>query len=146
MKLSTRGRYATRIMVCLASRNGVARPVSREELARSQEISEDYAGQILMSLRRSGLIESHRGVKGGFTLARPPEEITVADVLAVTEGPLAIAPCGTERCGRHAACVARPVWEEAAQALSRVLSGTTIGSLADKAREAQETSEPSFDI
>ena len=92
MKLSTKGRYATRIMLYLAIYSG-QNPVRKHEIAAQEKISPDYVEQILMMLRGAGLVKSHRGAKGGFSLSRAAEAITMADILAATEGPLQIAPC-----------------------------------------------------
>jgi Rrf2 family protein len=129
LHLSTKGRYATRIMVYLAGRKD-ERPVPKQEIAQAEGISIDYVEQILIRLKVGGLVKSHRGVNGGFSLARSPEEITVTDVLAATEGGTELAPCLSMKCNRSAGCVTRPVWEKAARAIEQTFSAVTIGQLA----------------
>jgi Rrf2 family protein len=145
MKLTTRGRYATRIMVYLAARGG-DRPARKQEIARAEGISPDYVEQILMKLRTAGLIVSRRGIHGGFDLARDAGAITVADVLGATEGPLLIAPCELDRCERASQCVTRRVWREASAALGNVFGGATIGNLAEEARAIRRDQPVSFQI
>ena len=80
--------YGVRVMTALAARGG-AEPISREHLARDQDVSAGFLDEILRALRVAGLTRSHRGTTGGWTLAHPPEAITVADVIRALEGPLA---------------------------------------------------------
>lgn len=146
LKLSTKGRYATRIMVHLAQGvNGV--PVRKLLIARAENISPDYVEQIMMKLKAAGLVRSHRGARGGFSLARPPDAITVADVLAATEGPLLLAPCiENEDCTRVTQCVTRDVWKRANDALEAIFSETTIARLVSEAKKLQHVTAPMFEI
>ncbi len=132
MKLSTKGRYATRIMVCLAMHDPNI-PRRKQEIAESEGISADYVEQILIRLKAGGLVLSHRGARGGFTLAKEPKMITVADVLRASEGPLSLVSCSQDKCERETACVTQEVWRSAEKALSEVFEGVTILDLADKA-------------
>ncbi len=132
MKLSTKGRYATRIMVCLAMKDSTI-PRRKQEIAESEGISADYVEQILIRLKAGGLVVSHRGARGGFTLARDPRKITVTDVLQASEGPLSLVPCSQENCERETACVTHAIWRNAEVALSAVFDGNTIADLAEKA-------------
>jgi Rrf2 family protein len=132
MKLSTKGRYATRIMVCLAMHDPNI-PRRKQEIAESEVISADYVEQILIRLKAGGLVVSHRGARGGFTLAKAPEKITVSDVLSASEGPLSLAPCSRESCERETSCVTQEIWRSAEVALAAVFDGTTIADLAEKA-------------
>ncbi len=133
LTLSTKGRYAVRILVSIAARDGDG-PVRKHEIAAAEVISPDYVEQILVKLKSTGLVRSHRGPRGGFTLARAPAEIRVLDILQAAEGPLTLAGCESKRCSRRAACVTRPLWQKAEQALAAVLSGTTLADLARDAR------------
>jgi Rrf2 family protein len=82
-------------------------------------------------LRTAGFVTSHRGKVGGFTLARAPETITVADVLRVTEGQAVLAPClGDEKCEREQKCRARPMWVRAEELFDEFFSGVTVADLA----------------
>lgn len=132
MKLSTKGRYATRIMVYLAMHDPNI-PRRKQEIAESEGISADYVEQILIRLKAGGLVVSHRGARGGFTISKSPEKITVRDVLQASEGPLTLVPCSSETCERDTACVTREIWIKAEEALAEVFDGNTIADLAEKA-------------
>jgi Rrf2 family protein len=139
MTISSRGRYATRMVVLLASRQP-GETMTKSEIAEAEAISAGYVQQLMMSLRVAGIVESHRGREGGFSLSKPPEEITVADVLEAVEGEVMPAPCHTPgHCERAGDCPTRPIWEEAAQLLNHLFSSTTVASLA----QTRATSCPS---
>jgi Rrf2 family protein len=146
MTISTRGRYATRIMVLLASKAGNA-PMTKFQIAEAEQISAAYVQQLMMALRLAGLVISHRGRVGGFSLARPAEAVTVSDVLKALEGEVMPAPCReTGHCERTASCPTRPVWEKAAELLDELFTATTIASLArdcpkDSAGEVHEVAQ-----
>jgi Rrf2 family protein len=146
LTLSTKGRYASRIMVYLASRTDQSKPARRQEIAEAEGISLDYVEQILMKLKAALLVNSHRGAKGGHSLGRDPESITVADVLTATEGDLTLSPCLTEPCERMSACVVRPIWERANAALKNVFVSVTIAELAKQAIALRDTQVITFDI
>ncbi len=93
--LSQRSRYALRAMLILAARTGEP-PMCAAEIARAAKLSPKFLEAILLELRKSGLLVSHRGCKGGFQLARPAKQISFADVVRVTDGSLALAPCANE--------------------------------------------------
>ena len=134
MTISTRGRYATRMVVLLATR-APGESMTKSEIAGAESISAGYVQQLMMALRLSGLVESHRGREGGFSLSRPPEEITIADVLKAVEGDVMPAPCQAGIiCEREADCPTRPVWDEAAGLLNELFGRTTIAALAEKQR------------
>ena len=118
----------------------------RSEIAESEGISSDYVAQILLRLKSAGLVISHRGKKGGFRLARPAGEITMADVLNASEGPLELAPCMRRPCRRSATCVTKGVWGRAGKAVYDVLEGASLQGLADEHRRAQSVRGGNFDI
>ena len=127
--LSTRGRYATRIMVNLArSPQGEAK--SARSIAEEEDISVDYIEQLLVKLKSAGFIKSRRGKHGGSLLARPADGIRVSELLDLMEGDTVLVPCLEERCEREETCPTRPLWKKANDALRRVFEGTTIGDLA----------------
>lgn len=134
LKLSTKERYAVRIMVCLATRND-DHPARKQEISDSEDISPDYVVQIMMKLRTAGLVVSHRGVNGGFALAKAPDRITVTDVLEAVEGPIALVPCLNGPCKRASSCVTRYMWQKAGAALKDTFSGVTIGEMAKQSKE-----------
>jgi Rrf2 family iron-sulfur cluster assembly transcriptional regulator len=129
MAISTRGRYATRIMVLLASQADRG-PMTKYEIGEAEGISPAYVQQLLMALRLGGLARSHRGRDGGFSLPRPAGSISVLDVLQAVEGELMPAPCAkTGYCDRSETCPTRPLWQSAASLLTDLFQNTTIEDL-----------------
>jgi Rrf2 family protein len=132
MTISTRGRYATRMVVLLAARDPGA-SMTKTEIADAEGISAGYVQQLMMALRLAGIVDSHRGREGGFSLSRPAEDITIADVLKAVEGDVMPAPCqGGASCERWDDCPTRPVWDEAAALLNGLFSSITVASLATR--------------
>ena len=133
MCISTKGRYATRILVLLA---GLAPDEIRtkQEIADSEGLTPGYVQQLMTPLQAAGLVMSHRGKQGGFKLARSPETVTVAEALRVMEGECRLVPCHDgENCNRIAICPTRPMWVEAATVLENYFRQTTIADLAERA-------------
>lgn len=129
MAISTRGRYSVRILVLMASQ-AEGHMFTKHEIAEAEGISPAYVQQLLMTLRAAGFVNSHRGKAGGFTLARDPMEITVADVLTASEGPIVLVPClGIEHCKREPGCSTRALWMKAAGLLDDLFGGVTIANL-----------------
>ena len=143
LTLSSKGRYATRILVFMARKG---KHVSKQEISYAEDISADYVEQILIKLKTAGFVRSHRGSKGGFSLARDADTITVSEVLAATEGPVCLAPCLSENCVRDLKCVTKLVWRKATQALNAAFSGTTIGELAREAEKIHASFEWAYEI
>jgi len=136
MCISTKGRYAVRVMVFLAQCPGKA--LTKTEISEAEEITPGYLQQIMGALLTGGLVRSYRGSAGGFALAKEPESITVGEVLRCTEGEVRPAPCEDPRdCPRSQRCLVRPFWLKAAQAMTEVLEGTTIAELAGSAAQEQ---------
>lgn len=142
MKLSTRSRYGTRLLLDIAQHYNQG-PVQLGEIAKRQEISVKYLEQIVIPLKKAHLIETVRGPKGGHILARPPEEITVAEIVALLEDGANLAECieRAEVCGRAGTCPTRLIWKEASQAMFNALKSITLADLAEKARAAEEDDE-----
>ncbi len=128
IELSTKGRYATRILAYLAAQAPGA-VIRRQEIAESQGITLDYIEQILVKLKASGFVRSVRGARGGYLLACDPRTTTVAEVLRAVEGPISLVPCEETHCTRAASCLTRPVWHEAAAAMHRVFESYSIADL-----------------
>lgn len=128
--LTTKGRYASRIMVYLADRDNTV-PATKQEIGEHEGISSDYVEQIMMGLKVAQLVRSHRGRRGGFSLVRPASEITLAEVLRAVEGPICPAPCIQAECSRMADCPTYPVWVKAAAALDDVFQKTRILDLTE---------------
>jgi Rrf2 family transcriptional regulator, cysteine metabolism repressor len=121
--ITTKSPYAVRALAELA-RRGAATPVPIGEIARARDIPVQFLEGLFATLRRAGILQSQRGVKGGYSFARPPAEITVLEVVELLEGEL-----GTDASANGA------VWTEAVEAVRTVLGGTTIADVSE--REAQ---------
>jgi Rrf2 family transcriptional regulator, cysteine metabolism repressor len=130
--ITTKSPYAVRALAELA-RRGQPTPVPIGEIARAREIPVQFLEGLFATLRRAGILQSQRGVKGGYSFARPPSEITVLEVVELLEGEL-----GTD------ARANGPVWTDAVEAVRGVLGGTTIAELAE--REAQAGGAPMYYI
>ncbi len=131
MKISTKGRYALRLMLDLAVYN-TGEPVSLKDIARRQEISEKYLEQIISLLNKAGFVRSIRGALGGYLLGREPSWYTVGRILRLTEGDLAPVSCVGENsmeCERRQGCVTVRVWEEINQAVNQVVDHITLEDL-----------------
>ena len=139
MMISTKGRYALRIMVDLAQHDG-EEPVSVRAIAQRQDISGKYMEQIISVLTRAGLLRSVRGAQGGYHLAYAPGEITVGMILRATEGDLAPAECvlvGAHHCDRRGACPSRPVFSKVYRAINEVIDGVTLLELMPEGNPAE---------
>ena len=141
MQLTRAADYAVRIMIHLAGLPQGTR-LNRTVLAEAGEVAEHFLAKVLQSLARAGLIDSQRGMKGGFSLTKPPEQISVLDVVEAIEGPVSLHIClmPGESCGRKSVCPAYCVWAEAQEAMTNVLRKTTIASLAAKGGASQTVS------
>ena len=131
MMISTRGRYALRILVDLAE-NQKGGYITLKESADRQEISEKYLESIVKDLVKARLIEGLRGKGGGYRLARPADEINVLEVLRSTEGPLIPVACleeGSRPCLRADACRTLPLWEGLNKVVSEYFGGFTVQDL-----------------
>lgn len=130
MKISTKGRYALRLMLDLAIHsNGTAVPL--RDVAERQEISDKYLEQIVTQLSRAGLVRSIRGAGGGYLLTRDPADYTVGEILRVLEGNLAPVSCadGVACCGRSDQCVTLEVWQKIQEAVTGVVDSITLSDL-----------------
>jgi len=138
MKISTKGRYALRLMVDLAMTESTT-PISLKDVAERQKLSDKYLEQIVTPLSRAGLVRSVRGAGGGYLLTRKPEEYTVGDILRPLEGDLAPVECATDDayCDRCSECVTLELWQEIHRAVSQVVDGTTLADLVERARKKQ---------
>ena len=130
MKISTKGRYALRLMLELASDN-TGHPRSIKEISHSQGISEKYLEQIISLLNKAGMVKSIRGAQGGYVLTMKPEEYTVGMIFRVTEGDLAPVKCvnGEEACARKANCIPAMLYEKINDAVNNVVDTTTLEDL-----------------
>ncbi len=130
MKLSTRSRYGTRLMLDMAENynNG---PIHLMKIAQRQGISVKYLEQIIIPLKKALYVKSVRGPKGGHILAKPPEEITVGEIVALLEDGVSLVECSYNEavCGRADICPTRHLWREAAQAMFAKLNSITLADL-----------------
>jgi Rrf2 family protein len=142
MRLSAKAEYAIKAVLDLAlHRNGELIPI--QDIAARQGIPQRYLEQVLLALKRAGLLTSKRGSSGGYDLTRPPEEITVGAVLRAVEGDHALFEA-----------LSRPaddrdlveLWTEIAEAVSRVIDGLSFGELAARVRERRATVRPMYYI
>ena len=140
MKLSTRTRYAVRAMIELA-RHNLTRPLQLKIIAERQEISVKYLEQLMAILKSAGLIKSVRGSKGGYVLARAPNQIALSDILHCVEGPIATVECveDSTSCARAADCAAREVWKRVEQAIEQVLQSITLKDVAEMASNTKQS-------
>jgi len=131
MKISTKGRYALRLMIDLATYNtGV--PVALKDIAKRQEISEKYLEQIISVLNKAGFVKSIRGAQGGYILTKAPKDYTVGMILRLTEGDLAPVDCANDdglSCDRRNGCVTIRIWKQLADAVNNVVDGITLEDL-----------------
>ena len=145
MKISTRGRYALRLMLDLAM-NGENNVVRIKDIAERQQISDKYLEQIISVLNKAGYVRSTRGPQGGYSLRKAPEEYTVGDILRLTEGSLAPVACVEEEgsCEREGDCVTVEVWKRLNQAISDVVDHITLADLVALQEEKREKSGLDF--
>jgi len=139
MKLSTKGRYAMRAMLNLALHYGEG-PILLKEVAKRERISERYLEQIILPLKAAGLVNSTRGARGGFILAKPPSQIRLIEVMQVSEGLIALVECVSdpEVCSHASVCVTRDIWSEMKKAMNGILESTTLQDLVERQREKEQ--------
>ena len=130
MKLTTRSRYGTRMLLDLAQ-NGSGGPVRVSEIANRQGISLKYLEKLSRILKKAGLIRSMRGSKGGHLLAKPPADISMGEIVRALEGDLNLVTCWTERtsCPRLKTCATSKLWQEVSKALLERLDSMTLEEL-----------------
>ncbi len=133
MKLSTRGQYGTRALLDLALHSG-ERPVILRDIAQRQQISLMYLEHLITPLIAAGIVLSTRGPKGGVSLAKPPEEIRLSEVIQLLEGSIAPVKCVDNPgvCSRSELCVTRDIWGELKKAINGVLESTTLQDLVER--------------
>lgn len=132
MMISTRGRYALRVMIDLAHNSRDEQYVPLSEIAARQGISEKYLESILVILSKSGMLSALRGKGGGYRLSKSPADYTACEILNLTEGTLAPVSCMKvdERCDRAECCPTRPMWRGLDRVIDEYLSGWTLARLA----------------
>ena len=131
MIVSTKGRYALRVMLCLAQRDGDAY-IPLKEIAEAEEISQKYLESIMTILSKAGFLDAVHGRGGGYRLNRKPEEYTVGTILKLTEGSLAPVSCTTQgaaACSRSTCCQTLPMWERLEKLIDDFFEGITLADL-----------------
>ena len=131
MIVSTKGRYALRVMLCLAQRGGDAY-IPLKEIAEAEEISQKYLESIMTILSKGGFLDAVHGKGGGYRLNRAPEEYSVGSILRLTEGTLAPVSCTTQgaaACSRSTCCQTLPMWERLEKLINDFFEGITLADL-----------------
>ena len=147
MKLSTKMRYGTRVMVDLAM-GYPKRAVSVKELAKNQRLSIKYLEHIMASLKGSGLIKPERGVHGGYSLARDPNTIRLIELYRAFEGPFSLLDCigNPNLCQMNEECPTRDTWIEMNEALEKILERTTIQDLLERKKKLKNSTLAMYHI
>jgi Rrf2 family protein len=131
MIVSTKGRYALRVMLCFAQR-GTEDYVPLKEIAEAEGISQKYLESIMTILSKAGFVDAIHGKGGGYRLNRKPEEYTVGSILKLTEGSLAAVSCTTQgaaACSRSTCCQTLPMWERLEKMIDEFFEGITLADL-----------------
>ncbi|MEA4946058.1 MAG: Rrf2 family transcriptional regulator [Oscillospiraceae bacterium] len=142
MKISTKGRYALRMMLDLAEHQGNGF-IALKDIAKRQDISKKYLEQIIPVLNHGGILLTNRGYLGGYRLARTPDQYTMGEILRLTEGSLAPVACLDQQpnqCARCGECPTLPVWQGLEKIINEYLDGITLQDILDqqKARFAND--------
>jgi len=133
MKISTRGRYGLRAMVDLAADYGECKNL--KSIAKSQGLSEAYLEQLIMPLKKAGIVESIRGAQGGYRLSRPPEDMTAGEILKVLEGPMYPVDCLSDEEGTSCGtanceiCATKNLWAKIYERVNDLLESVTLADL-----------------
>src|SRR5882762_6055760 len=134
MRVTSRAEYGLIVSIHLARHPGKDHPVAARELSEQERLPHDYVEQILLRMRRAGLVESVRGARGGYLLARQPRAVSVKDVIEASEHVTFEVNCDVhrvdeERCDPATACSIRPVWRLLQRRIDEVLAGVTLADL-----------------
>ena len=147
MKVSTRGDYASRALLSLALHDATASgPTSVRDLAERTGLPQPYLEQILLALKGAGLVRSKRGVGGGYVLARPPEDITLGQIVSAVDGPISAGDFGEPHtngaCDHEGQCVLLTVWMEVGHHMRTHLDSFTLADMVERALGNQPTLSP----
>lgn len=147
MKLSTRGRYGTRMLLDLALHQGGG-PVPLKDIAKREEISLLYLEHLVTPLIAAGIIRSTRGARGGVSLVKSPQEMKISEVVELLEGSIAPVDCvdDPKACSRSELCVTRDVWVELKKAMDGVLESTTLQDLVERQKGKEQSVEKMYYI
>ena len=137
MIVSTKGRYALRVMVCFARRGG-EEFIPLKEIAEAEGISQKYLESIMAVLSKAGFVDAVHGKGGGYRLNREPKDYTIGAILKLTEGSLNVASCTTQgaaACSRSECCQALPMWERLDKMIDDFFEGITLEDLLRETKE-----------
>jgi Rrf2 family protein len=147
MKISTKIRYGARAMLELASHYGEG-PIELKEIAKKENISLKYLEQVINPLRGAGLVKAVRGSKGGYSLAKPPSEICLYDVVETLEGPLNLLDClrDPKVCQKVPSCVTREIWQEVSEAISKIFYSVTLEDMVNRKMDKEGNNSSMYQI
>jgi len=136
VKVSTRGDYASRALLSLALHDAPAIPTSVRDIAERTGLPQPYLEQILLALKGAGLVRSKRGVGGGYVLARPPDTITLAQIVSAVDGPIVAGEFGEPHtggaCNHEGQCVLLAFWAEVGEKMREHLQSFTLADMVSK--------------
>ncbi|OGQ10721.1 MAG: hypothetical protein A2026_03665 [Deltaproteobacteria bacterium RBG_19FT_COMBO_46_12] len=147
MRISTKIRYGARAMLELAFRYGEG-PIDLKEIAKKEDISLKYLEQVIIPLRTAGLVKSVRGSKGGYSLAKPPSEICLNDVVESLDGTIQLIEClkDPKGCRKAPFCVTRDIWKEASDSINKIFRSITLEEMVNRKKEKEGQSPPMYQI
>lgn len=134
MKISTKGRYALRMMIDLAEHKDDGY-ISLKDISERQEVSKKYLEQIIAIVNRPGILRTNRGSQGGYKLAKSPDEYTVGDILRMTEGSLSPVDCVDQdpnECPKSATCPTLPIWTHLSEIINEYLDSITLQDILEQ--------------
>ncbi len=136
MRITSSIEYATRLMTTLSRAHGQA-PLPAERLAETDNVPGDYVSQILVKLRRAGLVTSHRGSSGGYALSRPPAEITLGQVVRAVDGDVFEDVCGkydggAKDCRHQSGCTISPAWQKLGALVTGYFESVTLAAILEQ--------------
>ena len=135
MRITTKGRYGLRAILKLAEQEG-NKPISISTIANEEQISPEFLEQIFYKMKKTGIIKSTRGPGGGFSLTKPLNEISLADILDAVGEPVTLSPCSTadsrKTCNRTADCSAYNIWHEVSEHFNDYLGSLTLDVIIEK--------------
>lgn len=146
VRVSTRGDYACRALLSLTLHDDEAGPISVRDIAERTGLPQPYLEQILLALKGAGLVRSKRGVGGGYTLARPPVDIRLSDIVSAVDGPITLGDFGEPHadgaCDHEGQCVLLAIWKQAGDHMRHHLDGFNLADIAAAARGTGPWPEP----
>jgi Rrf2 family iron-sulfur cluster assembly transcriptional regulator len=146
VRVSTRGDYASRALLSLALHAGDSRPTSVRDIAERTGLPQPYLEQILLALKGAGLVRSKRGVGGGYVLARPPDAISLAQIVSAVEGPIVAGDFGEPHtngaCDHEGQCVLLALWSEVGEHMREHLDSYSLADMVDRVQGTGVTALP----